>query len=75
MRCKLNTQIGCLLIESAALCACLADAADEKHARWIELEKYGSVHFQSDLEPRHAITNSMATTTKRIKGATSWLND
>ena len=63
MRCKLNTQIGCLLIESAALCACLANDADEKHARWIELEKYGSVHFQSDLEPRHAITNSMATTT------------
>ena len=50
------------MIANAVLCACFADAAAEKQARWAELENYGVARFNIRLEPKKATTNNIALT-------------
>ena len=62
MRCDLDVKLCVIMIANAALCACFADAAAEKQARWAELENYGVARFNIRLEPKKATTDNIALT-------------
>ena len=62
MRCYLNVKLCVIMIANTVLCACFADTAAERQARWNELENYGIARFDIRLEPSKAVTNNMALT-------------
>ena len=62
MRCYLNVKLCVIMIANTVLCACFADTAAERQARWNELENYGIARFDIRLEPPKAVTNNMALT-------------